>query len=170
MVHNDPAPSDTLSTLQHVLASASRIAQDLLHDTLLPRLLGLFTRMPPDDRETIVSVLEREVDLRTMSLEGHGQLSGHRVSRPNPNARLYLRVNETEPAPYFAPEEIFQAVIRAARVMHRSVQRGATEMREVWGPGIVAGLRSLDPTERASLRWFHQTILDFIDEAERGSH
>ena len=170
MVPNDPAPVDTLSTLQHVLASAARIAQDLLHDTLLPRVLALFTRMPPDDRETIVSVLEREVDLRLMSVEGHGTLSGHRVTRPNPNARIYLRVNETEPAPYFAAEEIVQAVIRAARVMHRSVLSGAADMRDVWGPGIVAGLRALDPAERASLRWFHQTILDFIDEAERGSH
>ena len=161
--------TDSLSTLQHVLASATRIAQDLANDALLSRVVDAFSRMPREDRDTVVSVIEREVDLRLMSREGHGPLSGHKVTRPNPHARLYLRMNETEPAPYFAPEEIVQAVIRAARVMRRSFERGS-EMRHVWGPGIVEGLRSLGPGERESLRFFHQTILDFIDQAERESH
>ena len=39
-------PTDTLSTLQALLAAAARIASDLSQDTLLPRLFDVFARMP----------------------------------------------------------------------------------------------------------------------------
>lgn len=164
----DPNPTGKFETLRNVLASASRLATNLSANPLAGRLLNVLDRMPEEDRETLVMVLEREVDLRLMSRDGHGPLSGHRVTRANPNARLYLRVNEADAPPHIAPEEIVQAVIRASRVMHRSFQRGSqSQMRTVWGPAIVRGLRDLAADERESLRWFHQTILDFVDEAER---
>jgi hypothetical protein len=60
-------PTDTLATLQDLLAAAARIANDLSQETLLPRLLDVFARMPAEDRETIVQILEREVDLRNLA-------------------------------------------------------------------------------------------------------
>src|SRR5688572_10295493 len=93
-------PTDTLSTLQDVLAAATRIAQDLSGDRLFPRLVDVFARMPAQDRETILMVLEREVDQRMLTKEAPtAALSGLNVTKPNPNARLYLRLADNEPPP-----------------------------------------------------------------------
>jgi hypothetical protein len=152
--------------LQHVLASASKIAQDLVGDRLTARLLDVFGRMPVEDRETIVNVIEREVDLRNLSRSApSGPLSGVTVSKPNPNARLYLRTTDNEPPPYVAPEEIVQAVVRAARIMHRAVGRG-TDLSQVWEPAMIDGLKLVPPDERESLRWYHRAVLDLLDRAE----
>ena len=160
------APTDPLATLQHVLASATQIAQELAGDALLPRLLDLFARMPAEDRETILMVLEREVDLRNLGRAApSGPLSGVTCTKPNPNARLYLRITDNDPAPYVAPEEIVQAVIRAARIMHRAAGRSAN-LAEVWEPAMRRGLALIEPAERESLRWYHRRILELLDAAE----
>src|SRR5512143_1428442 len=126
--------SDTLSTLQNVLASAARLAQDIAADPLVPRLLDIVRRMPIEDREIVLNVLEREVDLRNLSKQApSGSLSGLNVPKPNPK----------EPAPYIAPEEIVQAVIRAARVLRRASDRGS-DLASVWEPAMVQGLRQID--------------------------
>ncbi len=161
--------SDTLSTLHHVLASAARLAQDIATDPLVPRLLDILARIPAEDREVIVNVLEREVDLRNLSKSApNSALSGLNVTKPNPNARLYFRVADNEPAPYVVPEEIVQAVVRAARVLRRASERGS-DLASVWEPAMVEGLRRMDPDERAMLRWYHQRILQILDEAEHTS-
>ena len=159
--------TDTITTLQHVLASAARIAQDLASDSLLPRLLDLFNRTPREDRETLVNVLEREVDLRNLTRESpSGPLSGVQVTRPNPNARLYFRVADNETVPFVSPEEIVQAVIRAARVVHRASQRGV-DLEQIWNRAMVEGLRLISVDERAVLRWYHTRVITILDEAER---
>ncbi len=161
-------PIDTLSTLQHVLASAAKIAQELAGDPLHARYLDVYRRIPGEDRETVVNVLERETDLRNLNLHApSGALAGVHVTRPNPNARLYFRVADSEPTPYVSPQEIVQAVTRAARVVHRSMQRG-NDFRTSWVPAMVAALRQVDPGERESLRAYHRTMLEVLDEAERG--
>lgn len=161
-------PPDTLSTLQHVLASAARLAQDIAAEPFMARLLDIVGRIPPEDRETIANILEREIDLRNLSKEApSGSFSGLNVTKPNPNARLYFRVSDSEPAPYVVPEEIVQAVIRAARVVRRASERGS-DLASVWEPAMVEGLRRLAADDRAMLRWYHQRILQILDEAERG--
>jgi len=162
-------PPDTLSTLQNVLASAARLARDIAADPLVSRLLDIVNRMPPEDREVVVNVLEREVDLRNLSKEApSGSLSGLNVTKPNPNARLYFRVADSEPAPYVVPEEIVQAVIRAARVLRRASGRGS-DLASVWEPAMVEGLRRIEAEDRQMLRWYHTRILQILDEAERDS-
>jgi hypothetical protein len=158
-------PTDTLSTLQDLLAAAARIASDLSQDTLLPRLIDVFARMPAEDRETIVQILEREVDLRNLAKDAASTaLGGPHAARVNPNARLYLRTADGEPPPYVKPEELVHAVIRAARVVHRAAGRGR-DFRALWGPSIVDGLTRLDADERDSLRKYHRTMLELLDEA-----
>jgi hypothetical protein len=160
-------PTDTIATLQNVLASAARIAQDLAGDPLVPRLLDIFARMPVEDRDVIVNVLDREVDLRSMTKAApNGSLSGLNVTKPNPNARLYFRLTDSDALPHVAPEEVVQAVIRAARVVHRAAQRG-TDLHQRWGAPIVEGLRRIAPDERATLRQYHHTLLALLEEAER---
>ena len=161
-------PADPLSTLQHVLASAARIAQDMADDPLLPRLIDVFSRMPVEDRETILMALEREVDLRNLSREApSAPFSGINVSRPNPNARLYLRVTDGDPPPYISPEEIVQAVTRAARMVHRAGARNSKDHFGTWAPAMVEGLRRVDRAERETLRWYHRTLLELLDAADR---
>ena len=158
--------TDTLGTLQDVLAAAARIAQDLSKDALLPRILDVFTRMPAEDRNTIIQILEREVDLRNLGKDAAtNALGGPHAARVNPNARLYLRTADGEPPPYVKPEELVQAVIRAARVVHRAAGRGR-DFRALWGPSIADGLMRLDPEERESLRNYHRTMLELLDESE----
>lgn len=160
-------PNDPLTTLQHVLASAAQIAHDLAGDTLLPRLLDVFARMPPEDREGIAAVLEREIDLVNLSRAApSGPLSGVQLTKLNPNARLYLRMTDSEPAPYIAPQELVQAVIRAARLMHRAIGRRADQV-EIWEAAMTQGLTLVEPEERETLRWYHRRILELLDAAER---
>jgi len=159
-------PTDTLATLQDLLAAAARIASELSQDTLLPRLIDVFARMPTEDRETIVQILEREVDLRNLAKDAASTaLGGPHAARVNPNARLYLRTADSEPPPYVKPEELVHAVIRAARVVHRAAGHGR-DFRALWGPSIVDGLKRLDAEELGSLRKYHRTMLDLVDEAE----
>src|SRR5262249_11940679 len=87
----------------------------------------------------------------------------------NPNARLYLRVTDSEPAPYIAPEELVNAVMRAARLMHRAVERRG-DLADVWEAAIVQGMAHVEPDERETLRWYHRRVLDLIDQAERNSN
>jgi hypothetical protein len=159
--------TDTLATLQDVLAAAARIASDLSQDALLPRLLDVFARTPAEDREAIVNILEREVDLRNLGRDAStSALGGPHAARVNPNARLYLRTADNEPPPYVQPQELVQAVIRAARVVHRAAGRGR-DFRALWGPSIVDGLLRLDGEERDSLRSYHRTMLELLDDADR---
>jgi hypothetical protein len=160
-------PTDPLATLQNVLASAAQIAQDLAGDVLIPRLLDVFARMPAEDRETIVAILEREVDLRNLGRAAPSPpLAGVNLTKPNPNARIYLRVTDNEPPPYVTPEEIAQAVMRAARVMHRALTR-TPRLAADWEPAMVNGLTLIEPAERESVRWYHKRILALLDAAER---
>jgi hypothetical protein len=160
-------PADPLATLQNVLASAAQIAQDLASDAIMPRVLDVFARMPSEDRETIVAVLEREVDLRNLGRAAPSPpLSGVSLTRPNPNARIYLRVTDSEPPPYVTPEEIAQAVMRAARVMHRALSRNP-RLADDWEPAMVRALALIEPAERESVRWYHRRILALLDAAER---
>jgi len=160
-------PTDPLATLQHVLASAAQIAQDLAGDVLIPRFLDVFSRMPPEDRETVVMLLEREVDLRNLSkAASSGPLSGISLTKPNPNARIYLRVTDNDPGPSVTPEEIVQAVMRAARVMHRALER-RPDLANVWEPPMIRALAMIEPAERETVRWYHRRILELLDAAER---
>ena len=168
---NDRRLPDVLATLQTVLASAADLANDLTTDPLAARLLTALARMPVDDRETIVSVIEREVEIRQMSLDGSGALSGHRITKANPNARLYLRVEDGEGPSRVVPDEILRALIRTSRVLHRLFQHdGHAKVQDVWRPVIVRGMRALSVEELESLRWYHRKILEFADEADRPTH
>lgn len=161
---SDDRPLDTLTTLQNVVASAARLAHDLLRDPLLPRLLDVFGRMPAEDRETVLAVLDREVDLRNLARENPGGvLAGTHVIRPNPNARLYLRMVDNDPPTSSSAEAVMRGTIHATRVIHQAFE-GSDDVRRTWEPAIREGLRRLDPAERAALRQAHQRMLDLVDE------
>src|SRR5262245_42776307 len=109
-----PAPrhdglAEAIATLGAMLESASTIANDLAAGGLFDRLQQVFTRMPAEDREAILRVLEREVELRCFS-RGTGDTATGYETRPNPNARLYLRVlTDQEPPQVLDRDELVVA-------------------------------------------------------------
>jgi hypothetical protein len=157
-------PTDTLSTLESVLASAARIARDIADDPHLPRLLEVYRRMPAEDRETVLNILEREVDLRTLAKDAPA-LSGVQIARPNPNARLYFRVSDSEPPPFISPQEITQAVIRAAHVLRRATERDRG-LASSWRDAMVTGLKMVPSDQRETLRSYHETMLELLARTE----
>jgi hypothetical protein len=80
--------------------------------------------------------------------------------RPNPNARLYLRV--VEPADRSDDVETM-AFLRAAY----NVQRGIDALDPQWRAMVMMVLRSLDPDARATIERFNTTIRELLEEATR---
>jgi hypothetical protein len=86
---------DGFEAVKSLLDVAQRLVCDLQNDPSLARLLTVFGRMPEEDREIIIGAMEREVQTRLLSREVADSLTKIAL-RPNPNARLYLRVVEPE--------------------------------------------------------------------------
>src|SRR5438093_10658530 len=95
-----PQPSDdteSLQTLKTLIDSAGSVLADLIDDPLFARLTRAFARIPPAERETILGVLEREVQVRR-NIEAAGDVVGLAL-RPNPKARLFTRFIHAPPHP-----------------------------------------------------------------------
>jgi hypothetical protein len=144
-------PYDVLRSL---LTSASRMAQELLNDPLLERLLSIFEVMPEGDRETIVATLEREVQTRLLSREVADDLNQVEL-RPNPNAQLYFRVIE--------PEQQNRVEMLAFLRTANSLQRGIDSLDPHWREFIRQGLRHLDPAALEKLNTFNRSMQEIID-------
>src|SRR5262249_42124986 len=88
------AEGDEGSRVQ-VLRSLLTVARELVGgrqgNPQFVRLVNLFARMPEGDRDIILGALEREVQTRLLSQEVADTLTKIDL-RPNPNARIYLRV------------------------------------------------------------------------------
>lgn len=154
-----------LTTLADVLAAAAGLLRKVVDDTLFRRLVDVFTRMPTGDRETIVAVLEREVERRLLIDRTHGALTGDRILGPNPNATLYLRVLDAPETPSaMGKAEIMEAAVRAARIVHGWDDRPLSERTST---AIREAVAALPPGERASLRRFHEEMIGFLDEVGR---
>src|SRR5882724_1200848 len=106
-----------LETLSALLRAASAIVDQvsIFSDALLERMARLFSRMPPEDREPILAILEREVQQRLLARSPAGADGDFALGRPNPNARLYTRVSG--PRPVHETRELMSAGVRAARMM-----------------------------------------------------
>jgi len=143
-----------------VLESARRLVDDL-ENPLLVRLVDVFMRMPEGDREVLIGAIEREVRTRLVSAEVAETLTQVEL-RPNPNARLYLRV--VEPQNDSDPVEKM-AFLRAAY----SLQRGIDALDPSWRTMVVTALRQMDPAARAQLEEFNSAMRDLLDEATRGA-
>lgn len=160
-----PDSTTQLTTLADVLAAAAGLLRKVTDDTLFKRLVDVFTRMPKGDRETIVGVLEREVERRLLIDRTHGAITGDRVLGPNPNATLYLRVLDPDDHPRpLARTEIMEAAARAARIVHGWDDH---PMSARTSAAIAEAVAALPPAERASLRRFHQEMIAFLDSADR---
>jgi hypothetical protein len=130
------------------------MAQELLNDPLLERLLNLFERMPEGDRETVVGALEREVQTRILSQKVADSLTQVEL-RPNPNAQLYFRVIE--------PEKQNQVEMVAFLRTANSLQRGIDSLDPHWRDLVRQALRHLDPAGLEKLDTFNRSMQEIID-------
>ena len=147
-----------LRQLGELLKAARSITHELRDDPLFGRLLDVFTRMPPGDREVVIGALDREVRTRALSQE-HGDDITQVALRPNPNAQIYLRVVGRADN---SPVEMLRFLSAA-----KNVQRGVDALDPQWRGMVLTALRQIDPAARASFEQFNQTITDLLAEAKR---
>jgi hypothetical protein len=167
--HQDGEAAGDSGVLRETLRAARNLLRRITSDPLLLRLLEVYAQTPAQDREVIVGVLEREVTLRRLSGANarsapSGANPGITVARPNPNARLYVRVLEPSvAAPYLSREEMMRTTLRMARATYLTVTTTACEGN--WQPGIRDALARLSPEELAAVDWVNRNMRELIDEA-----
>jgi len=82
-------PLDAVDALQTLLGAAMRVIDELRSDGLFEKLVTLQGSMLPEDRETVITVLEQDTESRTQ-LNAENPWSRF-VLRPNPFAQLFTR-------------------------------------------------------------------------------
>ena len=153
---------ETVAALDTLLESATTFADDLATDHLFDRLQRAFCQMPPGDRETILQVLEREVECRCLT-RGTGDLATGYDTRPNPNARLYLRVlTDERTPPLMDHDELVVANYRGLRVLRYVLG----PLHGVWSEAMADAASLLEPDERAAVRRVLSETLAFVDATD----
>ena len=155
-------PSEKLDVLRTLLESAARIAGELASgtDPLLAQLGRIVEKAPPEDLEVLLGVLEREIEAKINADATCDAMTGLSL-RPNPNARLYTRVIDPEPA--FERQEVILAAIRAMRGLHHAVEQKALD----WESITQEALRTSSSAERESIARFCSMIVAYIESVER---
>jgi hypothetical protein len=154
-----------LETLRALLQTASRTTTSLasMQEPLMLRWTRVFTRMPAADREIVVRALEHEVDLRLLT-RSRDAIVGIDELRPNPKARLYIRVmGGRDDLPDLTRDEIMRATLRAARIMSTAHAPRA----DVFEEATLDAFRALSPAERAAIGAHNRQMLALLDQAER---
>jgi hypothetical protein len=119
--------------------------------------------MPPQDRDVVIGVLEREVEARTLA-RGMRGITGW-TAQPNPNARLYMRA--VGPAPGAAtidPDAMVLAALRGARVVGRLLEPA---LHDHFRTAIRDAFDLISPEERDALRAVVGELLQVLDDVER---
>ncbi|HEV7730833.1 MAG TPA: hypothetical protein VGR62_01665 [Candidatus Binatia bacterium] len=160
-------PVRGLDALRTMLDSAGQLVTTLLHDPFLPRLIAAFQTIPTEDRETILGIIERDVAMRRADTDGSGRLMGMHNVRPNPNARLYVRVVEpdTGDTPYLAVEELVLAITRAARVTHRVMLTTSGDSKK-WRDTVMTTFQAMPPDELAAVAWCMRAALAVVEHID----
>lgn len=158
----------SLETLRALVRAATETVSALaaLSDPLVVRWNQLFGRMPAEDREAIVRAVEHEVDLRLLTMAQGTPIIGMRGMRPNPKARLYVRlIGGRDDLPDLTRDELMRATLRAARIMATVHAPPAATFEEA----TLDAFRVLTPAERGAVRAHNEHMLALLEQAERES-
>jgi hypothetical protein len=162
--HRSESVREAVAVLDTLLESVTALTDDLAADGLFDRLQRVFSQMPPGDRETILRVLEREVECRCFSC-GTGDIATGYETRPNPNARLYLRVVTDEgPPPLMDHDELVVANYRGLRVLRYVLG----PLHTVWKAAMAEAVSLLEAEERAAVRQALSEGLALVEAADPG--
>ena len=156
----DPASSRTpLQELIAVIDVAAELADKLVDDPLLERLIEAFRLMPFEDRGVLIGAVEREVHARRLSRATEG-VTGQAM-HPNPHARLYVRSHETAvPRQLLEREELMLAMLSALRVAPILL---IPEIHEQWIDGCREATTHLDPATRAGVGQLLRDLLVIVE-------
>jgi hypothetical protein len=138
-----------VEALHSMIETASKMVERLADDPLLARFLAVFARMPQQDREPILGIIEREVDARLLTDATAETMSGIRLF-PNPSARLYARAIDRDVEAPLNRSETVMASVRAMRMFGRTVGPAS----DVWAENMRAALQELDPDELDTMGQF----------------
>lgn len=151
--------AERLETLKTLLQSAATLVAEITQDPAFARLVRIFFAIEPGDREPILAMLEREVQVKR-TVEAGGEVLGVSL-RPNPGAYIYTRVIAEEPRPNRG-----RAVLAALRAM-RAISSAVAPMDTEWKTITRDALRGLDSDERASMVRFTREVIEVLEECER---
>ena len=156
--------ADALTDLCTLLSSARLLAREYLDEPLRRRLLAVFDRVPEEDRDAIVGVLEREVTARLAAYGPNTSRTGVRT-HVNAHAQLYLRSFDQMPkdgenTPQY--ERIVQASLRNVAYMQIAL---APEMHEVWRAATVDAYGRLDDAQRAAAAAMLRESLELLERS-----
>jgi hypothetical protein len=153
-----------LGQLVDVLEVARSLVRDLTEDPLLARWMSVYRAMPDEDRETIITVLERETLGRHLS-RGTEKAVGS-STHVNPNARLYIRSHETEfDHRHFDFEQMRVANVRAMRVA--TIIRYVPGIYALFKEAVRAAMDEVDePTREVSERLLRDVLAAIAEARE----
>jgi uroporphyrinogen-III synthase len=157
------AGSPRLDALKALLESAQELTRGIFADPVLPRVLDAFAVFSPEDRQILAAVLERGTASLRLN-EAFARLNGVRL-RLNPNARLFLRVMDTDEPEGPASFEEADIVPDVLRLMRRVRLLLLPEARAVWRPAVTAGLGLLSPEQIAACEEFVREVLELVTTA-----
>jgi hypothetical protein len=153
---------DALTNLSTLLKSAHMLVREYLDEPQRRRLLAVFERMPAEDRDAIVGVLEREVTVRLSAHGGNTRRTGVRT-HVNPHAQLYLRSFEQMPKlEETQHDRMVQASLRSVAYMQMAL---APEIHEVWRTATVEAFSRLDDAQRAAAAAMLRESLELLERA-----
>ena len=155
------AGNSRLDALNALLTSAHQLAQALESEPLVARVLETLALLPPDDRETIATALERGVHWRRVN-ESVAEANGVRL-RANPNPRLFIRVVDGQEPPKALSPDPDDVLVGVLRVLRRGPVLATKGARVVWEPAMEEASRMLTPEERASCRAVARVTLRLFD-------
>jgi hypothetical protein len=146
-----------------MLRGASELVTAVLGDALFKRLLDVFTAMPAEDRETMVRVLEREVDMRGISRDTQAYIGLE--THLNPNARLYVRAfAPVAQASQMDEDDMMLATVRFGHVARLLL---APEHYGQWRTASREAFLHMEPEERAAVARIVDEFLGMLAEHER---
>jgi hypothetical protein len=150
-----------LGQLVDVLEVARSLVRELTEDPLLARWMSVYRAMPDGDRETIVTVLEREILGRHLSRGTEKPVGSS--THVNPNARLYIRSHETEfDHRHFDFEQMRIANVRAMRVA--TIIRYVPGIYALFKEAVRAAMDEVDePTREVSERLLRDVLTAIAD-------
>jgi hypothetical protein len=147
-----------IEQLKFLIEAAHELVGDLAHGSS-QRALSALAMIPPDQRDVIVTALERAAVTWRQS-EAFTHLHNVRL-RANPYAQLFVRVVDPVDEP---KKEDFDLLPEALRVMRRVGVSMHPELRAVWEPAVAAARQMLTPQERADCIGFLRHALALVSE------
>ena len=151
-----------LRKLADIIEKATHLAEAMIADGILQRVIEAFRLMPLEDRDPIATAIEREVQARRLSRATEDTTG--QTMHANPNARLYMRAHEQSlPRQLLERDDLMLAMLKGMRVSPILL---VPDIHASWVDGTREAIEHLDATTRAAVAQLLRETLTLVDEAE----